>query len=370
MKAGRKIAHRGLIAGWIALVGFGAASAASGPAASRPQVRYRVVARAVGEAPMINDGVAVWALAQKQPRVDRTLLYASPLHPWHPRVVARSKIGTRMVELRISRRWFAWVELSNYTAGGWSVWAESRGSLHPVRIDSSAREGNAPGELLRSFIALYDSTLVWAYATCPHACRTSWRSDVASIDLRTGLREVLSSTKRYGCTNTTPALSATLLVWAQEGTCAPHAGSDIYAYIRHSGRVERLTYDGNAEEPSTNGSFLAWQRAPGRWRGGGIVLRDIQSGSTRVLDRSHSSQLVVARRGVGWYRYDMNVVRAYDFRLRRRYNLFPSPMSTWAVLALNRASDGDTISWVANASIETARGKAKDEGAIFWVSLP
>lgn len=140
------------------------------------------------------------------------------------------------------------------------------------------------------------------------------------------------------------------------------------AYWFDDHRLRLLTHDHLSSAASTNGTYVAWERARAGLDRRSIVLRDMRTGQTRTVDKSDSALLMVSARAVTWRRDDLGIVQAFDFRQRRTYTVFPpSYRSRWAVVPPSYGSGGDTISmdgtWV-------PWGPGEFRGAVVWVTMP
>jgi hypothetical protein len=334
----------------------------------RPQVHIGYVVRTYNIAPMVNAGAAVWSMGGTSPNDHWTELQTSALRPWRPRTVVRSRRGTYMVDVRVSRGWFSWIELGDNGGYAWWLWAQSRSSGKKFLVDTSRREGPASYSLYGAYSSLFGNRLAWTFSTCRRACRSTWKSAVKIVTLPSMAARTIAATSRDGCNYTMPSLSPRLLVWAQEGSCTPAGGSDIAAYRFRDHRRRLLTHDHLSSEPSTNGVYVAWKGKSARLDRGSIVLRDVRTGQTRTLARSESTLPVVSARAVAWNRDDLGIVRALDLRQRRIYTVFPpSYQSPWAIGALSDGSGGDTIAmdatWAPPNSVSY-------RGAVVWVTMP
>ncbi|HZU12163.1 MAG TPA: hypothetical protein VFB58_04925 [Chloroflexota bacterium] len=280
---------------------LGAAGAASGAAPAQPRVVHFLVPQRYVDLPRVYRDTVVWSATNcdfhKPCDVD---LYTSPVHPFHPRVIAvnRPPDYNLFNGVVMSRHWLVWEE-GGYT---WQLWAMNRGTGGHFLVDSSKTSGHPPYDWATPTWALEGDTVVWAVTTCLAHCVTSpngaghWVSSIRMKRLPGGRTTTLYTTQAP-CNQAWPAIAPHIrfAVWMQEGTCPSRVdggpptynvnGTDLLIEHFPAGRVTQLTTNHLSSVPTTNGRYIAWKEAPDRFAPGAIWLLDLKTGATVMVSR-------------------------------------------------------------------------------------
>jgi hypothetical protein len=273
---------------------------AGAPTVLAPVVHFAVPGRYVS-IPRVYGNNVLWTVTNcdvSNPCAVR--LYASPMHPFRPRIVATNGAPTYagFQDMAVSRRWIVWGQ-GTYA---WQIWALDRVTGRRILIDSSKTAGYPPHDWDLPAIALEGNTVVWTPTSCLSRCVMGmnapehWASSVRMRELPLGKTTTLYVTQAP-CHQTWPAIAPGLrfAVWMQEGTCpirvggAPNSytigGTDVLVANLITHTVSQLTADHLSSVPTTNGRYVAWKDAPTRFKPGAIMLLDLHTNTTTMVSR-------------------------------------------------------------------------------------
>jgi hypothetical protein len=212
-------------------------------------------------------------------------MYMGVVSRWRPRQLKGHIAAGEENFVSVSSDWMAWTE-GGSVASYWRVYVRSRETGRIRVIDGSNLEG--PNPVLSAFpmLSLSGDRVAWSYVVCHGSCaRTGrgWTTRISIENLRTGRSRVVASTSQACLAADWVSLWGNTLAFQEEGTCPTRRGSDIYAADLGSGRVRRLTRDGQSSDPATNGRYVAFKYGGNRFNNGVIELLDLRTGRVRPI---------------------------------------------------------------------------------------
>lgn len=263
------------------------------PARAAHQVQYLALQDPYMGAPAVYGNTVAWSGTAgdlNHPRPSR--LYIAQVGHFHPHVVAVSTAQDSMIQTHLSARWIAWEDQGQ--GGSWAIWAVHRRNGHRLLVDSSKWSGPAPHPWMYPLLSLSGDMLAWSRVHCAKTCiqgigRESWTSSIQLRYLSTGASRTIGQSTAP-CLQYWPSLAPNVLVWHEEGVCAGVAGSDVLLFDRSTHKIRHLTADHRASEPTTNGQYVAWKDAPGRFDGGTIILLNLRTGQRAVASGKPSKK--------------------------------------------------------------------------------
>lgn len=343
--------------------------------------RYAVADRYVSDATAYG-GDVFWTAGMKNlPSGGSQYLYESTVTHWRPRIIAM-KGPSRVpdfADTQVSANWIVWVE-GNYS---WSIWAMNRHTGKITLVDSSKSEGQTPYDWTLPNLSLEGGEVVWAPTDCLRACVGAgyehWISYLKMRNLPGGpIRTVY---RTYApCHQYWPSAAQGIVVWMQEGKCAPTvgepkskytvSGTDLLMLDRRDGKITQLTHNHVSAVPTTNGKYVGYKVADGRMSNGAIFVLDLSSHKTFLASkRAGKDASCRVRAGPSWpwtqcdIRPDMlahnltwlanadNDVSTYSLSSHRRYEIDAGGRYKSVDYPLG-SEQGDRSSWLDGVDLQ------------------
>ncbi len=168
--------------------------------------------------------------------------------------------------------------------GDWLVYARSNASEAIIARNTRTGERIEVGRIAAGFVnspigpayAISGSRIAWADESLAPDGKRSESIVVFDLDDRTS-RTV--ATLPPSTVADTVSLAGDLLVWSQTDiTDTANVSCDVYSCLLSTGEVRRLSHDGRASMPCTNGAYVVWKITYSRFACGGIYLYEVATG--------------------------------------------------------------------------------------------
>ncbi len=162
----------------------------------------------------------------------------------------------------------------------------------------------------------------------------------------------------------TVSLAGDLLVWSQTDVTDPdNVSCDVYSCLLSTGQVRRLSHDGRASTPCTNGAYVVWQTTYSRFASGGIYLYEVATGRGQEIASPVDGEAGKIAFGTPTIGEDGVTFSSNVFDRIPLYHIHDGTMETLATGGGRTYTAGHYIAWVGDTVTE------KQDWYLLWADL-